>query len=252
MLQADPRERIMGLTPKFLRSTMRPNMRPERLPALAPLLFAAALVVTSQAAAQNSAPLSPTDPAVSAPATDPTLAPLRRTPPSLLTKVDPQFSEQARKAKFSGVVLVNLIVDANGLPRNVHVLRGVGMGLDESAVAAVKQYTFRPAMEGGKPVAVELNVEVNFQVFESPKIVRAAQLELTDEVRRNHASGTILLAFIVDTRGNPQNVHVLQGVGMGMDENAVEAVKHYKFEPFLKDGQPIAQQATLQLKFDAK
>ena len=85
--------------------------------------------------------------------------------PELIYKVDPEFSEEARKAKFMGIVLVNLIVDQNGSPQNVHVLRGVGMGLDEKAVEAVKQYRFKPAREGGKPVAVELNVEVNFQIF---------------------------------------------------------------------------------------
>ena len=85
--------------------------------------------------------------------------------PELIYKVDPEFSEEARKAKFMGIVLVNLIVDANGNPENVHILRGVGMGLDEKAVEAVRQYKFKPAREGGKPVPVELNVEVNFQIF---------------------------------------------------------------------------------------
>ena len=85
--------------------------------------------------------------------------------PVVIYQVDPEFSEEARKAKFMGVVLVNLIVDVHGLPQNVHILRGVGMGLDDKAVEAVKQYRFKPAMEGGKPVAVELNVEVNFQIF---------------------------------------------------------------------------------------
>ena len=85
--------------------------------------------------------------------------------PVVIYQVEPEFSEEARKAKFMGVVLVNLIVDAHGNPQNVHTLRGVGMGLDEKAVEAVKQYRFKPAMEGGKPVAVELNVEVNFQIF---------------------------------------------------------------------------------------
>jgi protein TonB len=85
--------------------------------------------------------------------------------PVLLYQVEPEFSEEARKAKASGNVLVNLIVDQQGHPQNVHVLRGVGMGLDEKAIAAVKQYKFKPAMEGGKPVAVEMNVEVNFQIF---------------------------------------------------------------------------------------
>jgi protein TonB len=85
--------------------------------------------------------------------------------PVLTYKVDPEFSEEARKAKFMGIVLVNLIVDSNGMPQNVHVLRGVGMGLDEKAVEAVRQYRFKPAREAGKPVPVELNVEVNFQIF---------------------------------------------------------------------------------------
>jgi protein TonB len=77
----------------------------------------------------------------------------------------PEFSEEARKAKFMGVVLVGLIVDARGLPQNVHIVRGVGMGLDEKAMEAVRQYRFKPAKENGKPVPVFLNVEVNFEMF---------------------------------------------------------------------------------------
>jgi protein TonB len=85
--------------------------------------------------------------------------------PTLIFSVDPEFSEEARKAKFMGVVTVNVWVDEHGNPTHVRVIRGVGMGLDEKAVEAVKQYKFKPAMEGGKPVLVELNVEVNFQIF---------------------------------------------------------------------------------------
>jgi len=85
--------------------------------------------------------------------------------PVLIYSVEPEFSEEARKAKTAGNVLVNLWVDEHGMPTHVRVLRGVGMGLDEKAVEAVKQYKFKPAMEAGKPVTVELNVEVNFQIF---------------------------------------------------------------------------------------
>jgi protein TonB len=85
--------------------------------------------------------------------------------PILIFSVEPEFSEEARKAKVAGNVLVNLWVDTAGNPSHVHVIRGVGMGLDEKAVEAVRQYKFKPAMENGKPVLVELNVEVNFQIF---------------------------------------------------------------------------------------
>lgn len=85
--------------------------------------------------------------------------------PQLIFQVEPEFSEEARKAKVAGNVLVTLIVDAAGHPQRVRVLRGIGMGLDEKAVEAVRQYRFKPAMEGGKPVPVEVNIDVNFQIF---------------------------------------------------------------------------------------
>jgi protein TonB len=85
--------------------------------------------------------------------------------PVLVHKIEPEFSEEARKSKFMGNVVVSLVVDPQGIPRNVHLVRGVGMGLDEKALEAVRQYRFRPAMEAGKPVAVEMHVEVDFQIF---------------------------------------------------------------------------------------
>jgi protein TonB len=85
--------------------------------------------------------------------------------PVIIRNVDPEFSEEARKAKFSGNVMVSLIIDENGNATHVRVVRGVGMGLDENAIAAVRQDKFRPAMKDGKPVKVQLNMEVNFQIF---------------------------------------------------------------------------------------
>ena len=85
--------------------------------------------------------------------------------PTLVYKVEAEFSEEARKAKVSGNVVVGLVVDEKGNATRVHVVRGLGMGLDEKAIEAVRQFRFKPAMENGKPVKVEVNVEVNFQIF---------------------------------------------------------------------------------------
>ncbi|HEY0785667.1 MAG TPA: energy transducer TonB [Acidobacteriaceae bacterium] len=85
--------------------------------------------------------------------------------PTILYSVDPEFSDEARRAKYQGVVVISLIVDAQGNPQHIHVVRQLGMGLDEKAVEAVKQYKFKPALKDGKPVAVEINIEVNFQLF---------------------------------------------------------------------------------------
>ena len=85
--------------------------------------------------------------------------------PRLVWKVDPEFSEEARSQKFSGYVMVTMTVNPRGTVEDVWVVRPVGMGLDEKAAEAVRQYRFEPARYNGRPVSVQLNVEVNFQIF---------------------------------------------------------------------------------------
>ncbi len=85
--------------------------------------------------------------------------------PTLVLKIEPEYSEQARKAKYSGTVLLSVIIDANGTPRDIHVVRPLGLGLDEKAVEAVSKWRFHPAMKGGKAVAVLAQVEVNFRLL---------------------------------------------------------------------------------------
>jgi TonB family protein len=82
--------------------------------------------------------------------------------PTPLHIVPAEYSDDARKAKYQGFCLVRLIVDEHGMPRDAHVIRPLGMGLDQNAVAAVKQYRFKPGIYNGKPVAVRLSVVVNF------------------------------------------------------------------------------------------
>lgn len=79
--------------------------------------------------------------------------------------VKPEFSQEAKTAKIAGKVTVNLIVDQNGMPTNLRIFRGIGHGLDENAVEAVSKYRFKPAMEHGKPVPVEINIDINFKIF---------------------------------------------------------------------------------------
>jgi TonB family protein len=85
--------------------------------------------------------------------------------PVLIYSVEPDYTAQAKADKVGGIVLINFWVDEQGRPEHVRVRRGLGEGLDEKAVEAVKQYRFKPAMEGGKPVLAELNIEVNFKIF---------------------------------------------------------------------------------------
>jgi protein TonB len=86
--------------------------------------------------------------------------------PVALNSVEAEFSDEARRAKYQGVCLISLIVDAQGNPQNPRVIRTLGMGLDEKALEAVRKYKFRPAMKDGKtPVPVMISVEVNFRLY---------------------------------------------------------------------------------------
>lgn len=87
------------------------------------------------------------------------------TAPVVIYDPAPEFSEEARKNKFQGQVTVVLVVDAQGRPQRVRVPKPVGMGLDEKAIEAVNRYRFKPATENGVPVAVEVAVLVDFEIF---------------------------------------------------------------------------------------
>jgi protein TonB len=78
---------------------------------------------------------------------------------------DPEYSEEARKAKYQGTCVLWLIVGPDGRPRDIRVTRTLGLGLDEKAVEAVKQWKFDPAIKDGKPVAVQISVEVSFRLY---------------------------------------------------------------------------------------
>jgi TonB family protein len=86
-------------------------------------------------------------------------------PPRQIFAPEPEFSEEARKAKYQGVCTLGLIVGVDGRPTNIRVLGSLGMGLDEKAIEAVKNWKFEPAMKDGHPVRVEIAVEVDFHLY---------------------------------------------------------------------------------------
>jgi len=78
---------------------------------------------------------------------------------------DAQFSDEARRAKYQGICLVSLIVDRNGMPEDIKIVRNLDHGLGLKAIEAVNKYRFKPAMKNGEPVPVFVNIEVNFKLY---------------------------------------------------------------------------------------
>jgi len=85
--------------------------------------------------------------------------------PKALATPDPEYTEEARNAKTQGTCVLWMIVDQQGHPKDIKVIRGLGFGLDARAIEAVKQWRFQPAMKDGQPVNVQINVEVAFRLY---------------------------------------------------------------------------------------
>ncbi|HEY6370455.1 MAG TPA: TonB family protein [Candidatus Sulfotelmatobacter sp.] len=108
------------------------------------------------------------------------------TAPKVIYSPEPEFSEVARKAGYQGTCAVSLIVGTDGRPRQIRVIRKLGMQLDEKAIQALREWKFEPAQKDGKPVAVSIEVEFSFHLGRngaSQQMFSAEQYEQIREAR---------------------------------------------------------------------
>lgn len=181
--------------------------------------------------------------------------------PMVLT--DPQTPVSGKLLK-RGRCFLGVTVDANGVPQNIHVVRGLEPELDSNAVDAVKNWRFKPALrDGSSPVAVEGTVVATFEYVEkepvafanfiagSPEMVFAANAQdrkqhhtveplNADEVialymPESRVAGRVLVSLVIDANGVPQNVHVIKGLDSSLDMETVAMVEHLRFKPVMKD-----------------
>jgi TonB family protein len=87
-----------------------------------------------------------------------------QTPPKVVTKVEPAYTDEARQAKIQGPVMLSLVIDPQGRARNIRVTKSLDKGLDQQAIAAIEKWRFAPGVKDGKPVRVAANIEVNFRL----------------------------------------------------------------------------------------
>jgi TonB family protein len=88
--------------------------------------------------------------------------------PTLIYKTNPAYSKEALQAKLEGTVTLSIVVDKAGAPTSIQVMKPLGLGLDEKAIEAVKQWKFLPGQKDGQPVNVLATVEVNFRLLDRP------------------------------------------------------------------------------------
>jgi TonB family protein len=175
--------------------------------------------------------------------------------PFVIAKAKPEYSDEARLAKLEGSVLLSLVIDADGQPRDIQVARPLGLGLDERAVENVGSWQFKPGARNGTPVAVLVNEEVFFRpqrtlwdwhvvraVFRPPAdATRPALVKVrfpaTIDLEEN---ASVTVAFDIGPKGVPVDVRVVKSSKAKWEDDLLVAVRQgWRFRPGVAAGKPV-------------
>ncbi|HLH17807.1 MAG TPA: energy transducer TonB [Bryobacteraceae bacterium] len=169
-------------------------------------------------------------------------------PPQLIEKVEPKYTEQARQAKYQGTVLLYIEVNPEGQATNIRVQRGLGLGLDENAVKAVSQWKFKPGMKDGAPVTVAATVEVNFRLLSGWTIAwqsYANDADVAKPVLRGHTfprdcktPEQATVALDIGSDGAVKDARIVNSSDSALDESVLDAVRRWQFVPAQYKGSP--------------
>jgi TonB family protein len=183
-------------------------------------------------------------------------------PPTLIHRVDPEYSKEARTARLTGTVLLRVIVGTDGKASDLKVLRSLGLGLDERAIAAVSAWEFGPGKKDGQPVNVQAQIEVNFGILDKDSKVRwhlaRAEFHLPPGASRpviekcqvphgrdDAVSATATMTFDIDEKGEPVNLRTDRSSDEEWAREVADALGKWKFTPASKDGKPVSVSCTM-------
>jgi TonB family protein len=195
--------------------------------------------------------------------------PDRNSPPVVRHRVEPEYSLEARAAGLEGDLMLYLEVEADGKPTNMRVIQGLGMGLDENALAAVRQWQFQPASVGSTPTRVAQSVEFPFRLNPSGawRIRHTAYAVMReDEYHSEPVEKPVLIAysspkadacgppgevvvarFDIDKQGAPAAIRVVSASSSAAGSAVSTAAQRWKFRSPLGSGHPRAASATFTL-----
>ncbi len=189
--------------------------------------------------------------------------------PRRLSASPPTYPEEARKQGIQGTVVLQALIGADGAVHRVKVLRPLPEGLADAAAEAVRRWTFEPARDAhGRAVPVLYTVAVRFTLdggpaatsstpkadlpegWTPPRVKDAPPPAYPEEARRRHLQGTVRLELAIGADGTVKEVTALQGLPAGLTDAAVEAVRHWTFEPARDvEGRPVGITQVVGVRF---
>jgi TonB family protein len=191
---------------------------------------------------------------------------VRDLPPTVAEYTTPPlYSDEARRGGIEGLVIAQARIDADGRVSSAQVTRGLGFGLDQNALVALRQWRFTPGTRDGVAASMDVELEIAFTLRNDtinaqiandmvslvgpgvtpPQVVTVTGLQ----PRRVGVSGTVVLDVVLLENGTPRIVRILRSLGSDIDEQAVRAFEQWRFSPALKDGRPIKVRMNAEVKF---
>ncbi|HEV2707521.1 MAG TPA: energy transducer TonB [Pyrinomonadaceae bacterium] len=167
----------------------------------------------------------------------------------LLSRLEPGFTEEARKNEVESVVRLRMVLGLNGKVSQIRVIKGLPDGLTEKAISAARAITFTPAQKDGRNVNQWVVVEYNFNIYydeddreitSKAVIMEKPEPQYTDEARRNGTQGTVVVAVILTKEGAIGSVEAVKTLPDGLTEKAIEAARAIKFRPAEASGRRVS------------
>jgi TonB family protein len=250
-------------------------------PALVSLCAAAALITISVAAigVTSAVPLPPLLAVATKPVLQPAMPEMKTAPappqrthignsstPSPSTVVPPQViaSGGPLYAEVEGTVTLEALVDAHGNARVLRVTKGIDDSINQRAIDAVMNWKFAPALKDGVPATAVTQIDVDFTLppdsgpfrvgrgVTPPSVLSRVEPQYTDEARSAHAGGTVALEAVIRKDGTADILRVLQSVGYGLDESAMQALTQWVFKPGTRNGVPVDVALKIEVNFNLK
>jgi TonB family protein len=181
----------------------------------------------------------------------------------------PLYSDEARSQAIEGKVTVEVTVTPDGKARALQVVRGLGHGLDQNALVAVRDWHFVPATLNGRPIEVTTQVDVEFSLKNAelneliandmatrigpgvtpPQVVHRADPVYPSDMTSAKPEGSVVLDAVIPENGIPHVIRVIRSLDWQFDEIAINALKEWRFSPAIKDGEPVKVRMNVAVEF---
>jgi len=191
-------------------------------------------------------------------------------PPVILDSLTPAlYSDEARRLGIEGIVRVEAHVDVEGNVDRARIMKGLGFGLDQNALLAVRHWRFSPGTREGRPTEMTAPIDVEFNLrneelneliandmatrvgpgVSPPRLIRRVDVRYPQKARDGRVMGTVVLDVVIRQDGDPKVVRVVRSLDPDLDDSAVRAIEQWRFTAAVKNGVPVKVRMNAEVKF---